>query len=96
MRTLREHARSISAICGRILRPLTLPLSLLLIGAELAVSASQTVQNPSIALEGFTVSFDFDRLTSSPRPGVLVLIGALVLIGVTPWGRILQAVRKRK
>jgi hypothetical protein len=54
------------------------------------MSAPPTAQNPSIPLEEFT------GFTSSLRPGLLVLIGAFVLIGVTPWGRIVQAARKKK
>jgi hypothetical protein len=99
MKILGKRTRSIPAVVSRSSPLLTVPLSLclFLIGAELAVSATPpTVQNPSIALEGFTGSLDLEPLTSSPRPSVLVLIGALVLIAVTPWGRILHAVRKKK
>jgi hypothetical protein len=100
MNILGKRTRSISAIVVTISTPLTIPLnlflSLFLIGAELAVSAPPKIPNPSIALEGVADSPDLDRLTSSPRPGVLVLIGIFVLICATPWGRILQAVRKKK
>jgi hypothetical protein len=91
-----KRARSISAIFDRISLPLIVPVGLFLMGAQLSVLAPPTVQNPSVALEGFTGLLDVDRLTRPPRPGLLVLFGALVLICATPWGRILQAVRKRK
>jgi hypothetical protein len=96
VKILGKRTRSIPAIFGKILPPLTILFGLFLIAAELAVSATPpTVQNPSIALEGFTGPLDLDRLSSSPRPSILVLIGALVSIGVTPWGRILQEVRRK-
>ena len=90
MNILGKRAGSISAIASWILLRPTIQLGLFLIGAEVAMSAPPTAQNPSIPLEEFT------GFTSSLRPGLLVLIGAFVLIGVTPWGRIVQAARKKK
>jgi hypothetical protein len=94
VRFLGKRTGSIAIILCRILPQLTVLLGLFLIGAEFALSAP-AVQIPSIALEGLTRSLDSGRLTSSPPPSLLVLIGALVLLGVTPWGRILQAVRRK-